>query len=190
MLGITYFDGIVQILSLIVRKTSEIGFSISVSHCTENHNMDLNAWYKPPNVGFQWGNIILSIGTTLKQIWDHFMIWLHHHNITSKNCKCRTVGQRSSTVQCDIVPPWYLGIIVSIFIVEKRLRKTILDKFHLFLSLKSPKRCFFNKVVQCDMPLFSGFPTFGQKSLGGGTACFLLLFWHKLITILRILLQL
>ena len=33
------------------------------------------------------------------------------------------------------------------------------------------------------MPLFSGFPTFAQKSLGGGTACFLLLFWHKLITI-------
>ena len=68
-----------------------------MSHCTENHNMDLNAWYKPPNVGFQWGNIILSIGTTLKQIWDHFMIRLHHHTITSKNCKCRTVGQRSST---------------------------------------------------------------------------------------------
>ena len=89
-----------------------------MSHCTEKHNMDLNAWYKPPNVGFQWGNIILSIGTTLKQIWDHFMIWLHHHNITSKNCKCRTVGQRSSTVQCDIVPPWYLGIILSILIVQ------------------------------------------------------------------------
>ena len=135
MLGITYFDGIVQILSLIVRKTSEIWFSKSVSHCTEKHNMDLNAWYKPPNVGFQWGNIILSIGTTLKQIWDHFMIWLHHHNITSKNCKCRTVGQRSSTVQCDIVPPWYLGIIVSILMVEKHLSKTILDKFHLFFYL-------------------------------------------------------
>ena len=106
-----------------------------MSHCTENHNMDLNAWYKPPNVDFQWANIILSIGTTLKQIWDHFMIWLHHHNITSKNCKCRTVGQRSSTVQSDIVPPWYLGIIVRLLIVEKRFSKTILDKFHLFFYL-------------------------------------------------------
>jgi len=162
-----------------------------MSHCTENHNMDLNAWYRPPNVDFQWGNIILSIGTTLKQIWDHFMIWLHHHNITSKNCKCRTVGQRSSTVQCDIVPPWYLGIILSILILEKHLiAKLFWTNFISFLSLKSPKLCFFNKAVQCDMPLFSGFPTFGQKSLGGGTACFLLLFWHKLITILRILLQL
>ena len=113
-----------------------------MSHCTENHNMDPNAWYKPSKVGFQWVNIILSIGTTLKQIWDHFMIRLHHHNITSKNCKCRTVGQRSSTVQCEIVPPWYLGIIVSILMVEKHISKTILDKFHLFLSLKSPKRCF------------------------------------------------
>ena len=114
-----------------------------MSHCTGKHNMDLNAWYKPPNVGFQWGNIILSIGTTLKQIWDHFMIWLHHHNITSKNCKCRTVGQRSSTVQCDIVPPWYLGIIVSILIVEKHLSKTILDKFHLFFIFEKSQTVIF-----------------------------------------------
>ena len=161
-----------------------------MSHCTENHNMDLNAWYKPLNVGFQWGNIILSIGTTLKQIWDHFMIWLHHHNITSKNCKCRTVGQRSSTVQCDIVPPWYLGIIVSILIVEKHLSKIILDKFHLFFIFEKSQTVIFSKAVQCDMSFFSGFPTFEQESVGGGTACFLLLFWHKLITILRILLQL
>ena len=114
-----------------------------MSHCTEKHDMDLNAWYKPPNVGFQWGNIILSIGTTLKQIWDHFMIWLHHHNITSKNCKCLTVGQRSSTVQCDIVPPWYLGIIVSILMVEKHLSKTFLDKFYLFFIFEKSKTVIF-----------------------------------------------
>ena len=136
-----------------------------MSHCTENHNMDLTAWYKPPNVGFQWGNIILSIGTTLKQIWDHFMIWLHHHNITSKNCKCRTVGQRSSTVQCDIVPPWYLGIIVSILIVEKHLSKTILDKFHLFFYLwKVPNGVFSIRSYSVTCHFFLAFLLLDKKA--------------------------
>ena len=110
----------------------------------------------------------------LEQIWDHFMMWLHHHIITSKNCNCRTVWQMSSLV----------------FGWKNTCAQLFWTNFISFLSLKSPKQYFFSKAVQCDIPFFSGFPTFGQESLAGGTACFLLLFRHKLITILRILLQL
>ena len=60
----------------------------------------------------------------------------------------------------------------------------------LFSLLQGQKWNFLSKAVQCDMPLFSGSPTFGQKSLGGGTICFLLLFVHQLITFSTILLQL
>ena len=47
-------------------------------------------------------------------IWDHFKMRLLHHNISSKKCNYLTVRQRSSTVQFDIGPQWYLVIIVSI----------------------------------------------------------------------------
>ena len=146
-----------------------------MSHCTEKHNMDLNAWYKPPNVGFQWGNIILSIGTTLKQIWDHFLIWLHHHNITSKNCKCHTVGQRSSTVQCDIVPPWYLGIIVSILMVEKHLSKTILDKFHLFFIFEKSQTIIFQQCRTVWHTVFSWLSYYWTRKPGRWQGMFLVI---------------
>ena len=55
-------------------------------------------------------------------IWD----------VMYKICNCRTVWQRSSIVQCDIGPPWYFGIIINIFWVEKYFCTTILDEFHLF----------------------------------------------------------
>ena len=81
------------------------------------------------------GEILFSHSVPfLEQIWDHFMMWLHHHIITSKT---------ATAVQCDkdlvpyscIGPPWYLGIIVNIILVEKQLCKSILDKFHIFFYL-------------------------------------------------------
>ena len=81
----------------------------------------------------------------------------------------------------------YIGRLSRIFLSGKATFGSVLSLFSL---LQGQKWKFLSKAVQCDMPLFSGSPTFGQKSLGGGTICFLLLFVHQLITFSTILLQL
>ena len=122
------------------------------------------------------GEILFSHSVPfLEQIWDHFMMWLHHHIITSKNCNCRTVWQRSSTVQCDIGPSWYLGIIVNILWVEKYLCTTILDEFHLFFIFEKSQTVIFQQCRTVWHAVFSWLSYYWTRKPGRWHGMFLVI---------------
>ena len=86
-----------------------------------------------------------------------------------------TVGQRSSGVQCDISPPWYLGIIVNILWVEKYLCTTILDEFHLFFIFEKSQTVIFQQCRTVWHAVFSWLSYFWTGKPGRWHSMFLVI---------------